>query len=237
VTHVGHGDARLGAIVHDAALDDDRDLLDGVSAAFAMAVDRERLATSVRAQADDAMQLPSGPVTFLYADVEGSTRLLARIGERYADVLSEERRIIRATVRDSGGAEIDSRADEFFAVFPQGTDPIGAALEIHRRLRDRAWPDGAEVKVRIGLHGGEPQRTAEGYVGLDVHRASRVGSAGHGAQTLLSQAARDRLQASLPPGAALRCLGVFQLKGLAEPDPIWQLDVADLPGEFAPLRV
>ena len=236
VTFVKSGDARLGAIVHDAILDDDRDLLDAVSAALALAVDRERLATSVRAQADDALQLPAGPVMFLYADIEGSTQLLARLGERYAELLSEERRMIRAIIRDAGGVEIDSRADEFFGVFPQSADPLGAALAIHRRLRDRAWPDGLAVKVRIGLHGGEPQRTDEGYVGLDVHRASRVGSAGHGAQTLLSQAARDRLVASLPTGATLRCLGVYHLKGLPESDPIWQLEVADLPHEFPPLR-
>ncbi len=236
VMHVQHGATPLGVLVHEAVLDDDRDLLESVSAAFAMAVDRERLATSVRAQADDAHALPTGPVTFLYADVEGSTHMLARLGDRYADVLSEERRIVRSIVRDAGGVEIDSRADEFFGVFAQGADPLGAALAIHRRLRDRAWPDGVEVKVRIGLHGGEPQRTDEGYVGLDVHRASRIGSAGHGGQTLLSQSARDRLGASLPAGATLRCLGVFALKGLPEPDPIWQLDVSDLARDFAPLR-
>ena len=237
MTFVNSGEARLGVIVHDAILDDDRDLLDAVSAAFAIVVDRERLATSVHAQAADALQLPAGPVTFLYADIEGSTALLASLGERYADILSEERRIIRAIVREGGGAEIDSRADEFFGVFPQSGDPIGAALAIHRRLRDRAWPDGVAVKVRIGLHAGEPQRTDEGYVGLDVHRASRVGSAGHGAQTLLSQAARDRLDASLPDDVTVRCLGVFRLKGLPESDPIWQLEVPDLPHEFPPLRM
>jgi class 3 adenylate cyclase len=208
-----------------------------VSAAFALAVERDRLASSVRAQAAEARQLPSGPVTFLYADIEGSTRLLDRLGDRYADVLAEERRLLRAIVRERGGREIDSRADEFFAVFPASTDPAGAALKIQRRLRDHAWPDVARVRVRIGLHRGHPQMTDEGYVGLDVHRATRIGSAGHGGQILLSEATRRQLEAGLPPDATLERLGAFGLKGLPGLESIWQLTVPDLPGAFPPLRV
>jgi class 3 adenylate cyclase len=237
VTYVERADQPLGAIVHDAVLDDDKALLDAVSAAFALALDRDRLASTVHAQALDARHLPSGPVTFLYADVEGSTLLLDQLGPRYADVLAEERRLLRAIVREHGGVEIDSRADEFFAAFPDGSDPSGAALGIQRRLRDHAWPDGAAVRVRIGLHSGEPQMTDEGYVGLDVHRATRIGSAGHGGQILLSEAARRRIEPRLPPEATVQPLGAFGLKGLAGREAISQLSVPDLPAAFPPLRL
>lgn len=237
VTYVERGDEPLGAIVHDVVLDDDKALLDAVSAAFALAVDRDRLASSVQAQAASARQLPGGPVTFLYADVEGSTELLGRLGERYAEVLAEERRLIRTIVRQHGGVEIDSRADEFFASFPEGADPAGAAVGIHRRLRDHAWPDGAIVRVRIGLHRGQPQLTDEGYVGLDVHRATRVGSAGHGGQTLLSESARRGIEARLHAALKVSALGTFTLKGLPGVEPISQLTVPDLPGTFPPLRL
>lgn len=208
-----------------------------MAAAFALSVERDRLASTVHAQASDARALPSGPVTLLYADVEGSTPLLQRLGARYADVLAEERRLLRGIVRDHGGIEIDSRADEFFAVFPQAANPAGAALAIQRRLRDHAWPDEVVVRVRIGLHSGQPQLTDEGYVGLDVHRASRIGSAGHGGQILLSQAARRQVEPGLPADASVRLLGAFALKGLPGLELISQLNVPDLPGTFPPLRL
>jgi class 3 adenylate cyclase len=237
VAFVERADAPLGAVIHDAALDDDKALLDAVSAAFALAVDRDRLASTVHAQASDARQLPSGPVTFLYSDVEGSTVLLDRLGERYAHILAEKRRLLRTIVREHGGFEIDSRADEFFCAFPEAGDPVGAALNIQRRLRDHAWPDGATVRVRIGLHRGEPQMTDEGYVGLDVHRATRIGSAGHGGQILLSEATTQRIAPSLPPDVTVQRLGAFGLKGLPGMETISQLAVPDLPSAFPPLRL
>ena len=237
VTFVERADEPVGAIIHDAVLDDDKALLDAVSAAFALAVDRDRLAATVHAQTSTARQLPEGPVTFLYSDVEGSTLLLDRLGERYADVLAEQRRLLRAIVREHGGFEIDSRADEFFGAFPEAADPGGAALKIQRRLRDHTWPDGAIVRVRIGLHHGQPQMTDEGYVGLDVHRATRIGSAGHGGQILLSEATRQRIEPRLPSDAALHRLGEFVLKGLPGLESISQLTVPDLPRAFPPLRL
>jgi class 3 adenylate cyclase len=176
-------------------------------------------------------------VTFLYADVEGSTPLLDHLGERYADVLAEERRLLRTIVREHGGFEIDSRADEFFGAFPDAADPVGAALGIQRRLRDHAWPDGVAVRVRIGLHRGRPQMTDEGYVGQDVHRATRIGSAGHGGQILLSEATRQGIQGRLPADATVQRLGAFVLKGLPGLESIWQLTVPDLLGSFPPLRL
>jgi len=237
VTFVERADQPLGAIIHDAVLDEDKALLDAVSAAFALTLDRDRLAATVHAQTSNARQLPGGPVTFLYADVEGSTILLDRLGERYADVLAEERRLLRTIVREHGGFEIDSRADEFFAAFPDAADPAGAALEIQRRLRDHAWPDGAIVRLRIGLHSGQPQMTDEGYVGLDVHRATRIGSAGHGGQILLSETTRQRIEPRLPSDAAVHGLGAFGLKGLPGLESISQLTVPDLPSTFPPLRL
>ncbi len=237
VTYVERADEPLGAIVHDAVLDDDKALLDAVSAAFALAVDRDRLASIVHDQASSARALPGGPVTFLYADVEGSTELLGLLGERYAHVLAEERRLLRTIIREHGGYEIDSRADEFFAAFPEDADPAGAAVGIHRRLRDHAWPEGAVVRVRIGLHSGQPQLTDDGYVGLDVHRATRVGSAGHGGQTLLSDAARRTIAPRLPTDATAHALGAFALKGLPGVESISHLTVPDLPGTFPPLRL
>jgi len=110
-------------------------------------------------------------------------------------------------------------------------------LKIQRRLRDHAWPDGAIVRVRIGLHHGQPQMTDEGYVGLDVHRATRIGSAGHGGQILLSEATRQRIEPRLPLDAALHRLGEFILKGLPGLESISQLTVPDLPSAFPPLRL
>ncbi len=237
VAFVARADEPLGAIIHDTVLADDKALLDAVSAAFALAVERDRLASTVHAQASDARRLPSGPVIFLYADVEGSTVLLDRLGERYANVLAEERRLIRTIVREHGGFEIDSRADEFFGAFPDAPDPVGAALGIQRRLRDHAWADGVAVRVRIGLHRGQPQMTDEGYVGLDVHRATRIGSAGHGGQILLSDATRQGIETHLPPDVTVQQLGAFVLKGLPGLESIWQLTVPDLPAAFPPLRV
>ena len=139
-------------------------------------MDRGRLETMVRAQAEESRSLPTGRVTLLYSDIEGSTALLDRLGPRYADLLAEQRRILRGITREHGGREIDSRADEFFAVFPMGSTPLAAAVAIQRRLRDHEWPEGATVKVRIGLHTGEPEIGDEGYVGMDVHFVARLGS-------------------------------------------------------------
>lgn len=228
--------APLCLIEHDVALSEDPDLIEAVAAALRLAVDRDRLETMVRAQVADSRALPRGPVTLLYADIEGSTSLLERLGARYGDLLSETRRIQRAVVREHGGLEVDSRADEFFAVFRTGT-PAPAALAIHRRLRDHAWPDGEVVRVRIALHHGEPELGDEGYVGMDVHLAARLGSAGHGGQLLVSAAARDVIVADLPTDALLLDLGAYALRGIPGRHEILQVVVPDLPSAFPPLRL
>jgi class 3 adenylate cyclase len=230
-------DDPLCIIEYDAALSEDSDLIAAVGAALRLAVDRDRLETMVRAQVDESWSLPRGPVTFLYSDIQGSTSLLERLGSRYGDLLAESRRIHRAVVRSHGGREVDSKADEFFAVFPAGTSPAAAALEIHRRLRDHVWPHGLAVLVRIALHQGEPEIGDEGYVGMDVHHAARLGSAAHGGQTLVSASAGNLIVAELPMDTRLLDLGTYELRGIPGRHEIRELVVPDLPAQFPPPRL
>ena len=190
----------------------------------------------MHAQADEVSGLPTGTVTFLHTDIEGSTELLEQLGDGYAEVLAEERRLLRQIRRSAGGHEVDSRADEFFAVFPSASFPADAALGIQRRLRTQAWPHGVTLRVRIGLHTGTPQLAPEGYVGVDVHVAARIGAAGHGGQVLVSQTAADQLSPTLDPAVSLKDLGTFQLKGVAGRWRIFQLVAPDLASQFPRLR-
>ena len=237
ITLVQRGGSPLAAIDHDAVLSDDPELLMSVSAALELSIDHSRLETMVHAQITESQSLPRGRVTLLYSDIEGSTALLDKLGPRYADLLAEQRRLLRGIVRDHGGREIDSRADEFFAVFATGSTPGAAALAIQRRLRDHAWPDGVAVRVRIGLHSGEPEIGDEGYVGMDVHLVARLGTAGHGGQILVSPSARVSIADELAPDARLLSLGEFTLRGIPGRHEVVQLVVPDLPGEFPPLRL
>jgi len=131
-------------------------------------------------------ELPTGTLTLLFTDIERSTRLLQQVGERYADILQECRRLLRTAFGQWHGQEVDTQGDAFFVVFARATDAVCAAVDIQRALAAHSWPQDAIVRVRIGLHTGEPQRSAEGYVGLDVHYAARIMSAGHGGQTTSS---------------------------------------------------
>src|SRR5262249_12596626 len=137
--------------------------------------------------------LPSGTVTFLFTDIEGSTALLRELGDRYADVLGRERSILRETLTDAGGQEIDTQGDAFFFSFTRARDAVVGAVAAQRALAENDWLDGVDVKVRMGLHTGEPSVGDEGYVGLDVVRAARICSAGHGGQILLSETTRALL--------------------------------------------
>jgi len=186
----------------------------------------------IKARAPDAASLPRGTVTFLLTDIEGSTGLLSRLGDAYARVLRDVRTLIRTSVRAAGGHEVDARADEFFAVFHQPAGALDAALEIQRSLRKRDWRDGVEVCVRIGIHTGRTKLTEAGYVGIAVHTAARVCSAGHGGQILLSSAARDALDGVRAEGIAFRTLGRFSLAGLPEPEALFQVHAAGLRARF-----
>src|SRR6266699_3734280 len=180
--------------------------------------------------------LPMGTVTFLFTDIEGSTQLLQQGGERYPSLLEEYRSLVRLAIQKNGGHEVDTQGDAFFVAFACATDAICAAVEMQRTLASHAWPEGVSVRVRMGLHTGEPLQTAEGYVGLDVHHAARIMSVGHGGQILLSQTTRDLVEHDVPQGVRLRDLGEHRLKDLQRPSRLFQLVMADLPADFPPLK-
>jgi class 3 adenylate cyclase len=150
-------------------------------------------------------RLPAGTVTFVFTDIEGSTRLLQELGGEYADVLADHRRVLRDAFARHGGVEVDTQGDAFFVAFAKATDALAAASAACAALVD------GPMRVRVGLHTGEPTMTDEGYVGIDVHRAARIAAARHGGQILLSQATRDLVGAD-----RLRDLGLHRLKDLAE---------------------
>ena len=160
-------------------------------------------------------------MTLLFTDVEGSTRLLHEHGDRYADLLAEHRKALRDAFAHNGGIEVDTQGDAFFVAFARASDALAAAREGQEALA--AGP----IRVRMGVHTGEPTVTEEGYVGMDVHRAARIAAAGHGGQVLVSQSTRD-----LVGGDGLRDLGDHRLKDLQAPERLFQLGHA----RFPPLR-
>ena len=164
-------------------------------------------------------ELPTGTVTFLFSDIEGSTRLLHELGDRYADLLGEHRRKLRSAFARHGGVEVDTQGDAFFVVFSRATDAVAAATDGQRALSE------GPIRARMGLHTGEPLVTSEGYVGMDVHRAARIAAAGHGGQLLLSQTTRDLLDAAIE----LRDLGEHRLKDLTTPERIYQVGGDEYP--------
>jgi predicted ATPase/class 3 adenylate cyclase len=185
---------------------------------------------------DSGGGLPTGTVTFLFTDIEGSTRLLQHLGDRYADVLADQRRLIRAAFQDRDGHEIDTAGDGLFVAFGRATQAVEAAVAAQRAISLHRWPDGVSVRVRMGLHTGEATLTAGGYVGLDVHRASRISSAGHGGQILISQTTRDLVENDLPEGVSLQDVGEHRLKDLQRPERLFQVVISDLPYDFPPLK-
>ena len=178
--------------------------------------------------------LPSGTVTFLFTDIEGSTRLLRRLGERYAEVLGRHDRLVRAACADHDGREISTQGDAFFVAFARAGDALAAAVQVQRALAAERWPEGAGVRVRMGLHTGEPVVGAADYVGLSVHRAARICALGHGGQILLSNATRELLDDDLAPGVSVRDLGEWRLKDFDRPEHLFQVVVGDLPADFPP---
>jgi class 3 adenylate cyclase len=190
----------------------------------------------VRAQLHPQRRLPKGHVTFLLIDLEGSTALLTRFDDRYASLIAAVRRVTRAAVRQAGGREVDARADDLFAVFEEAPAAIEAALAIQRKMRTGPWPDGADVRVRIGVHSGRPTLTDTGYVGLSVHAAARICYAAHGGQIVVSSAVHSAALASLPDGVGLKSLGAFRFQGLREPEQLYQVEAAGLSTDFPPLR-
>ena len=179
----------------------------------------------------------SGTVTFVFTDVEGSTMLLKQLGDRYGAVLAEHRRIVRDSFTAQGGEEVDTQGDAFFYVFSRAHGAATAAASAQQALAAHAWPDGVALRVRIGIHTGEPNVSDEGqYHGLGVHRTARIMAAGHGGQILVSQATASVLADDALPGIGFRDLGTHRLKDLDHPERIYQLDVAGLPTAYPPLR-
>jgi class 3 adenylate cyclase len=180
--------------------------------------------------------LPTGFVTFLLTDIESSTALLERLGDRYSALLNDVRGIVRRGVVAVGGREVDARADEFFAVFERSTPAIEAAVAIQLALSERAWPDGLECRVRVGIHSGRPTLTEMGYIGLAVHTASRVCSSAYGGQIVVSGEAKRAIEGSVAAGISLRSLGRHQLRGLTRAEALFQVEAEGLIAEFPPPR-
>ena len=177
-------------------------------------------------------QLPTGTVTFLFTDVEDSTGLVRDLGDAYGALISDHRAVVRGAAGERGGYEIDCRGDEFFLAFARPDDAVETAVAIQRQHQSREWPGNRPVRVRIGIHTGEPAVEDDDYVGIDVHCAARLCSAGHGGQVLISQAAVDALG-----NVEVKELGEYELKGLPQVERIFQLVGDDLVTEFPPLRL
>jgi YVTN family beta-propeller protein len=179
----------------------------------------------------------SGTVTFLFTDIEGSTSLLKQLGrDAYGELLAEQQRLLREQFATHHGEEIDNQGDSFFVAFRSAPDAVAAAVAIQRSLADHEWPEGAEVRVRIGIHTGEAAAAGERYVGFSVHRAARIGDAAHGGQVLLSSTTRDLAEDDLPQEIHLRDLGLWRLKDVDRPERITQVAAEGLKTEFPPLR-
>lgn len=180
--------------------------------------------------------LPTGTVTFLFTDIEGSTRLLTALGNAYGSVLETHGNLLRAAIAGHSGVEVGTEGDSFFAAFRSARDAVDATVEAQRALAAHAWPGDQPVRVRMGLHTGEGRLGGDNYVGLDVHRAARIAAAGYGGQVLLSDTTRALVAYDLPDGIGLRDLAEHRLKDLPAPEHLWQLKIDGLDAEFPPVR-
>lgn len=172
------------------------------------------------------MERPTGTVTFVFTDIEGSTALLKQLGERYGEVLSQHRRIVRETFGGAGGTEIDTQGDAFFFAFPRAREAVNSSVDVQRQHAEAEWPDGSTVRVRIGLHTGEPAVGEEGYLGLDVVRAARICTVARGGNVLMSETTRALIGSKLPEGVSVFPLGERQLKDIDEPERVYELEIA-----------
>jgi class 3 adenylate cyclase len=198
----------------------------------------EREVGALRAR--EPVLLPSGFVTMLMTDIEGSTALVHRLGDRYRELINDVRTILESAASRTGGQVVETRADEFFAVFEDPRTALDAAVTIQRELHGRSWADNAEVRVRIGIHSGSPTINNANYIGLAVHTASRVCGAAHGGQIVISGATRDALRdavkVSTPTGLRFKSLGEYGLRGLPDPVLLFQVVSKGLTSRFPPPR-
>ena len=186
--------------------------------------------------AETVVELPTGTLTMLFSDIEGSTALVRRLGERYGEALSAQRTLLRAAFGAFGGRELSTEGDSFFVVFESAIAAVGCCVAGQRALAGHDWPGGVTVRVRMGLHSGEPTRHEDNYVGLDVHRAARIAAAAHGGQVVLSDVTRHLVESRLAADVSVRDLGWHRLKDIEAPERICQLVVAGLPDRFPPLK-
>jgi predicted ATPase/class 3 adenylate cyclase len=177
-------------------------------------------------------ELPTGTVTFLFTDIQGSTALLHELGDRYAAVLDEHAQIMRRAIAESGGVEVGTEGDSFFVAFRDPSEAVRAAVSAQRGLAGHDWPPGIVVQVRMGLHTGQGRLGRDGYVGMDVHRAARIAAAAHGGQVIVSGATRGLVEHDLPESATLRDLGQHRLKDIVHPESLYDLVVEGLPADF-----
>ena len=182
------------------------------------------------------MSLPTGTVTFLFTDIEGSTRLMQEAGDRYVRAQTDHHEILRGAFARGRGRELRTEGDSFFCVFESAVDACQAAGDVQREFARHVWPDGVELRVRVGLHTGEAPLVGNEYIGLDVHHAARVSSAAHGGQVLISETTRALAEDHLPGGLTIRDLGTHRLKDLARPEHIYQLVIDGAPDRFPALR-
>ncbi|HEY3238530.1 MAG TPA: adenylate/guanylate cyclase domain-containing protein, partial [Acidimicrobiia bacterium] len=181
-------------------------------------------------------ELPTGTVTFLFTDIEGSTRLAEHLGPGFGGLLEAHHRLLSEAVRSHRGVVVNTQGDAFFAVFAHAPDALSAAVAAQTALAREPWPGGVAVRVRMGMHSGEAIQGATDYVGLAVHRAARVAGLAHGGQVLLSEATRRLAGPDAPSGITFGDLGLHRLKDLTEPEHLHQLGHPALPGDFPPLR-
>jgi class 3 adenylate cyclase len=180
------------------------------------------------------VSLPSGTVTFVFTDIEGSTRLLQELGdEQYATLLAVHRRLVREIFAAHDGLEIDTQGDAFFYSFARARQAVAAAIAVQRAHARASWPGGVDVRVRAGLHTGEPVIGDEGYTGIDVVRAARIAALGTGGQVLLSDTTRAIAADDLPDGVSLRELGRRQLKDIERREELWALEIDGIPTAVA----
>jgi class 3 adenylate cyclase len=186
----------------------------------------------IRSQGQPSAPLPTGVVTFLLTDIEGSTGLLTRLGDRYGNLLRDVRGMVRQAVVRAGGREVDVRADEFFAVFESAPPAVEAAVALQRALGVRRWAGGIECRVRVGIHTGRTTLNDGGYIGLSVHTAARICAVANGGQVVLSGKTKAAMKDALPEGVRLRSLGRRRLPGLATPEVLYQVEAEGLLADF-----
>ena len=226
----------LTAIIHDQHAFEDPEITEAVMGAVNLVTGKELLESELEDRASGE-QLPDGNVSFVLTDIEGSTRLLAELGDRYAGVLTDVRSVIRESVLRSGGREVEARADEFVAVFEEADAAVEAAIDFQRELARREWPEGRTVRVRAGISSGDIALTESGYVGMTVNIAARVMAAAHGGQILVSDETATKIGGRGSVGPRLLSLGEYELRGVSGSQEIFQVEAEGLITDFPPPRV